>query len=452
MDDKTRLEELLSRYPRFFYKKPDGNNYKYASVLANELVKLKNQVYILKRLHDISRPLQIWREQSTPFVYSIKTEVNMENIKRVQLLDASWWDCCADCTEDCPDRNSTDIIQDSGILPLGTNKYTGSYNDALDPTETNEIIPSEKYILDVEDYDEHHFQKGFPENDTIEGDIFDHDSALDLLGAKLNIPRRNYDPSNITHLERTNPPYCTSLTEWDYYYAQRILQTLQYMPVYPLPVVELNKLFGVHPDLISLQGRWRRICHMDEDFMVDLESDPNSFYMSTDTVSENPDEGWNNAVYDVQIDLTKIPENIMFPSPSWVLSIVRAAFPLSKKCFFSLIRHYPDPSLGEVLEDVAGIFDDVSVNSLIWDMENVGVLDSIVSASANSQIEPETVGVADSVTVNTLISYYTESGVPISPKNPSYDTTSLVVDDGRKAYGDVSNGFVTEDGERIYGN
>jgi len=96
------------------------------------------------------------------------------------------------------------------------------------------IIPSDKFIITVETYDEYTLEKGFPENDKTydeyknsdkKYDVFDHDYSLDEFGILNNIPRKKYiDVNNRFLYNLTEPPYNDRLTEDDYHYMNRILE------------------------------------------------------------------------------------------------------------------------------------------------------------------------------------------------------------------------------------
>lgn len=96
------------------------------------------------------------------------------------------------------------------------------------------IIPSDKFIITVETYDEYTLSKGFPENDKTyeeykntdkEYDVFDHDYSLDEFGILNNIPRKTYiDVDNPFLYNLTEPAYNDRLTEDDYHYMNRILE------------------------------------------------------------------------------------------------------------------------------------------------------------------------------------------------------------------------------------
>ena len=87
------------------------------------------------------------------------------------------------------------------------------------------VIPDDVFKMEVETWDEYTYVKGFPENDTYEGNEFDHDSSLDEIGALNNIPRKQYIAVEDKNLyASTEPPYNKQLSEDDYHYMKRMIQ------------------------------------------------------------------------------------------------------------------------------------------------------------------------------------------------------------------------------------
>ena len=98
--------------------------------------------------------------------------------------------------------------------------------------------------------------------------IFDHDSALDVIGKDYNIPRRHHIITS--DLENTYPPYFDRETEDDYYYMRRIQHYINYFGVTPLPILELEKYYGV---TALMQNRKILIHRMNIDDMNGVNSD-----------------------------------------------------------------------------------------------------------------------------------------------------------------------------------
>lgn len=144
-------------------------------------------------------------------------------------------------TETLPEEETNNIIEageyippeeenESFTNPADSTGYV-SDDDYLVPIP---IIPSDRFIITVETYDEYTLEKGYPENDKTYTeyknsdktyDVFDHDYSLDEFGILNNIPRKEYiDVDNRFLYSLTEPPYNDRLTEDDYHYMNRILE------------------------------------------------------------------------------------------------------------------------------------------------------------------------------------------------------------------------------------
>lgn len=143
-------------------------------------------------------------------------------------------------------------------------------------TQCMDIIPEDEFIMRVETYDEIIVEKGYPENDELQGNIFDHDVSLDEIGALNNIPRREYLPDITPDLyPTTEPPYNNRLTEDDYHYMRRMIEYAKRLHEYPAPVLELWKLYGIES---RMENRERLLLKVfDENRHDDLEWVPNAW-------------------------------------------------------------------------------------------------------------------------------------------------------------------------------
>ena len=113
-------------------------------------------------------------------------------------------------------------------------------------------IPTDRFIIEVETWDEYSLVKGFPENDISKGDEFDHDPSLDEFGALNQIPRKEYIElvnTDLYHL--TEPPYNDRLSEDDYHYMNRIIEYNLRLFNTPAPVLEIWKLYGLEATLLN---------------------------------------------------------------------------------------------------------------------------------------------------------------------------------------------------------
>ena len=168
------------------------------------------------------------------------------------------------------DPNSSVTYED--IFVCHTADVPGEYLD-FDYSLRENIIPKDKFKIEVETHDEIIDIKGFPENDTIKGDIYDHDVSLDEIGALLNIPRKTYLTDIPVDLyEYTEPPFNDRGSEDDYHYMTRMLEYMVKLHhVHPV-VLEIWKLYGIEADMLN---RERFLIKMfDEDYHNGLDWAP----------------------------------------------------------------------------------------------------------------------------------------------------------------------------------
>jgi hypothetical protein len=549
MPAKTSLYELLDEFPDFYYREADGNHFKYSAILAEEIRKFKSYKTLVKLSDNLTRPIKLWRDQSQAGIFDINYEINLDNIKRVQLFNdvydspnllsgidsnrdnvvtggdklvstagfsasgstitaSTEWsmrgqysikcvtqnlagsegvnpgtttsaqtyglpitpdmlnkpitasifvigtgsvkfsaygrDVNSAITEtfsggspttlspDVPTRmtitvtpvNSATVsltvkvltgsqqlaifwvdglmynegtvalpfdvdstaaqLYDSGVLPEGLNQWVGTYSDTS-PSD----VPLKPYYLQVDDYQENIYKKGFPENSEIMGDFYDHDSALDVLGMLYGIPRRHHvvvtDPNDYP---LTYPPFCIDETEWDYTYENRIKEYMEEIKTHGLVAVEVKKYFQIFPEI---EGRWRYITKQNADVMA---PDANAKFMAT--------AEWNSAVSDVSADLDTIPKNIEIPDVQIMQEIIDKCWPLGKKGYFNLTGRYPlatDPPLTDVL----GFVDSMQL-AYLPNPDAMGWVDSMaVSNISGATFPTEVVGFVDELKIGNIL-------------------------------------------------
>jgi len=254
-----------------------------------------------------------------------------------------------------------ELIHDSGILPLGTDTYSGSYATRDDIN----IIPKQKYFIEVTDYHENRLEKGYPENDIPAGDIYDHDEALDTIGINNITPRRKYPNSNLLTEDtyaNTYPPYFLNETEADYWFEERLRIEEQTYGKLPLAATEIFKYLGVYPDNHIMPdypvGRWRQVCKMgtgnpDDQFCGDVMGTLNG-NVPTEGCKHIRTENWNSSTFDVWVDVRKIPSNIAFSEPTEdvLQTIIDRSFSLGKKAFLQY-------TLSETMSESIGTVDEL---------------------------------------------------------------------------------------------
>lgn len=141
-------------------------------------------------------------------------------------------------------------------INLEQDKSASNPEEILNSTENLSlqvpVIASDKFIIDVETYDEYNMVKGFPENDEPLGDCFDHDYSLDEIGVLNNIPRKNYiDVADELQYPFTEPPYNNKTTEDDYHYMKRMIEYNQRLWTMNPVSLELWKMYGVDSTVIN---------------------------------------------------------------------------------------------------------------------------------------------------------------------------------------------------------
>ena len=144
-------------------------------------------------------------------------------------------------------------VYDSEDIELNNNETTTSHIELP-------IIPSNRFRIEIETYEEVHLVKGYPENDEYlinskgerEHSIYDHDQSLDELGALNNIPRKKYNIINDPILyPYTEPPYNNHSTEDDYHYMKRMIEYNQRLWTMNPVSLELWKIYGLESELIN---------------------------------------------------------------------------------------------------------------------------------------------------------------------------------------------------------
>ena len=309
----------------------DSVHYKYNNALANVLNMLKHDTKILTLLYVLNRPFKIWRQQITPHEYIIWYSAQIKEIKRISLYQ----------------EDKEDILLDEYNFDEGINEFE-SY---LQLTST-EIIPDTHFYMEVETYDGLVFQKGFPENDTPQNNIYDHDTALDLLGHLYNLPRRKYQ-KNITPQDYplTHPPFCNSQSEWDYYYETRLENHMKNFGKVPLHIQQLENIFEIKP---TVEGRWRQVARMEQDTM---ESPDKAKYMAS--------THWNSNVYDVKYELKDLPRNLKIPDSWDIHNLLDQTFPIGAKVFFQITKEHPVKTEIQIKDNITlklGVKDTIKIN------------------------------------------------------------------------------------------
>ena len=231
---KTKLQEYLDQYPQFLDKSPDSNFTRQTMVYNKQRKELLQQCNNLRLSQDLNRPLQIQKIQNQPGLAVFNFYVYIENIKEVKI-------------EQYNKENTMTVLVDETFTKENVNNY--SYSTTL--TSTSEIIPYSNFKLIVDTYDEYHYEKGYPENNIIQGNEYDHDTALDKLGKLLGVERYKHIEVGESDLYKTLPSYFDGATEDDYYYQERIKGYVSRFGVTSLPQLDFWKRFGYDVEMYN---------------------------------------------------------------------------------------------------------------------------------------------------------------------------------------------------------
>lgn len=257
------FESLLSKFPYFLNKNWDSNFSKSERVFNSEFKKVYNNLYDVYLASKLRKHVLIWKEQNSGYNYDMYFAVSFPNLKSVCI------------TEHYIELVSQEVVLDDGSIKINESMqeiskdiYTETFNyddfvnhfEYLHSNTSQTIIPTEKYTITIETWDEYTTTKGFPENPIIVGDEYDHDYSLDVFGEYFRCPRRTYNEVKTSQYPDTIPAYDNQVTEDDYHYMQRLLYYATHLNDTPLPVLEIFKLFSITD--AQLLNRSRLICRM----------------------------------------------------------------------------------------------------------------------------------------------------------------------------------------------
>lgn len=257
------FDKLLDKFPYFLNKNTDSNFSKSETVFNEEFKRIYNTLYDAYLSSKLNKHVLLWKVQEAPFEYDMCFHVSLPDLKSVTV------------TRHYTEMVVQEIMGDDGTVQemetfeekhediyTETYEYTEHINkfEYLESMTSETIIPTDKYTISVETWDEYSTVKGFPENSTIQGNEYDHDISLDYFGNILKFPRRTYNIVEPGDYPNTVPAYDNQQTEDDYHYLQRLLYYTSRLQDTPLPVLEIFKLFSITD--AQLLNRSRLICRM----------------------------------------------------------------------------------------------------------------------------------------------------------------------------------------------
>lgn len=257
------FDKLLDKFPYFLNKNKDSNFSKSETVFNEEFKKIYNTLYDAYLASKLDKHILLWKVQEAPFEYDMCFHVSLPDLKSVTV------------TRHYLEMVVQEIVGDDGtVQEMETFEekhediYTETYEynehinrfEYLESMTSETVIPTDKYTISVETWNEYTAVKGFPENSTIQGNEYDHDISLDYFGNILKFPRRTYNIVEPGDYPNTVPAYDNQQTEDDYHYLQRLLYYTSHLQDTPLPVLEIFKLFSITD--AQLLNRSRLICRM----------------------------------------------------------------------------------------------------------------------------------------------------------------------------------------------
>lgn len=255
---KKILKRLLDMFPYFLTRNPESNFVKSQSVTSQRFKDLYIALRDTYESFRLDKRCLIFKEQYCDYDYTMHFICNIPLLEYVAIYEddvliyESFFELCEDESYSYMVREN--IINSSDIDEvISRNEYLIEDNitgiDYSYSSTSENIIPTTSYRISVKTFDEYECEKGFPENDTIQNNIYDHDISLDELGALNNIPRKKYITT--TDFAKTEPSYNDRTTEDDYHYMQRMLMYNLLIHQESLPVAEIFKLYGIPSNLIN---------------------------------------------------------------------------------------------------------------------------------------------------------------------------------------------------------
>lgn len=250
----TNLKKMKKCYPTFLDKSSNSNFTKHLEVINSQQLDLYQSVHKLGLSELLNRPITIKKTQNAPYNFTLEFNVTLEHLKTVT------------------------IYKDSNVIynEEFTSEDVSNFSYTLEDTSSN-VVPTEKYYIDITTFDEYHFQKGYPENDIDQDNFYDHDKALDVIGNMLNIKRHQFTVPTESEYYRTLPPYHNKTSEDDFYYMERIkYYRNNYNKIY-FPILEIWKYYNIETSLIN---RYTIISVQNDSYMSPLLLDEANFELN----------------------------------------------------------------------------------------------------------------------------------------------------------------------------
>lgn len=256
------FDKLLDKFPYFLNKNKDSNFSKSETVFNEEFKKIYNTLYDAYLASKLDKHILLWKVQEAPFEYDMCFHVSLPDLKSVTVTRHYLEMVVQEVMGDDGTVQEMKTFEEKHEDIHETYEYNEHINrfEYLESMTSETVIPTDKYTISVETWNEYTAVKGFPENSTIQGNEYDHDISLDYFGNILKFPRRTYNIVEPGDYPNTVPAYDNQQTEDDYHYLQRLLYYTSHLQDTPLPVLEIFKLFSITD--AQLLNRSRLICRM----------------------------------------------------------------------------------------------------------------------------------------------------------------------------------------------
>lgn len=151
----NRLEYTKRLYPHFYDKTDESNFTKHLKIVGKPQQDIRHKLKTVEWSRILEKPLQLWKEQTEPYVYSMHFKVILPYLKKVNIYKN-------------PIISDDEVIGYDEILYSEDFEYEDRsilFEKIINCTDTTNIIPKTNYLLEVYTWDDYHFRKGYPEND-----------------------------------------------------------------------------------------------------------------------------------------------------------------------------------------------------------------------------------------------------------------------------------------------
>ena len=152
----NRLEHTKKLYPHFYDKTDESNFTKHLKIVGNQQQDIRHKLKSVEWSRILEKPLQLWKEQTQPYIYDMHFKVIVPYLKQVNIYKNPIID------------DNEEVIGYEELSYTENFEYedrTILFEKVLDNLESTSMIPRTNYLLEIYTWDDYHFLKGYPEND-----------------------------------------------------------------------------------------------------------------------------------------------------------------------------------------------------------------------------------------------------------------------------------------------